>query len=118
MLIALLLMVNWLAIRVDPASAYEDAGATSTPQEEAEDTVPRPAASTAVAFHGSLQEPAATSFKGYPCALDCSAHAAGYGWAELRGMSDPADCEGESASFIEGCRAYADERLEEKFRER
>lgn len=48
-------------------------------------------------------------FKGYPCTVDCSGHDAGYRWAEKRGIADPDDCTGNSRSFIEGCRSYAEE---------
>ncbi len=48
-------------------------------------------------------------FKGYECTVDCSGHEAGYQWAEEKGIDDPEDCGGNSESFIEGCRAYAEE---------
>lgn len=48
-------------------------------------------------------------FAGYPCTVDCSGHAAGYEWAEENGIDAPDDCDGNSASFIEGCQAYAEE---------
>lgn len=47
----------------------------------------------------------AESFKGYPCTQDCSGHEAGYAWAQRKGISDAADCRGNSNSFIEGCLA-------------
>ena len=47
------------------------------------------------------------TFKGYECTVDCSGHEAGYEWAEEQGIDDPDDCEGNSQSFIEGCRAFA-----------
>jgi hypothetical protein len=43
------------------------------------------------------------------CTVDCSGHEAGYAWAEDKGITDPDDCGGKSWSFIEGCRAYAEE---------
>ena len=50
----------------------------------------------------------ATEFDGYPCkTADCSGHRAGYAWAEKKNITNPADCEGKSQSFIEGCWAYA-----------
>lgn len=49
------------------------------------------------------------TFMGYECTEDCSGHEAGYGWAEERGITDPDDCGGNSESFEEGCRAYAEE---------
>lgn len=51
---------------------------------------------------GSLQ------YKGYACVVDCSGHEAGYEWAEENGIDDPDDCDGNSESFIEGCRSYAE----------
>jgi hypothetical protein len=49
------------------------------------------------------------TFMGYECTEDCSGHEAGYGWAEENSISDPDDCGGNSESFEEGCRAYAEE---------
>jgi hypothetical protein len=49
------------------------------------------------------------TFKEYKCTQDCSGHEAGYAWAEKKGIMDPDDCGGNSQSFIEGCRAYAEE---------
>lgn len=51
----------------------------------------------------------AQSFQGYPCTQDCSGHEAGYRWAQLKGIDDPDDCRGNSNSFIEGCKAAAEE---------
>lgn len=53
-------------------------------------------------------------FHGYPCSEDCSGHEAGYEWAEDNGISDLVDCGGNSQSFIEGCRAYAEELMDEE----
>lgn len=44
----------------------------------------------------------------YGCTQDCSGHEAGYQWAERREIHDPDECGGNSQSFIEGCRAYAE----------
>lgn len=49
------------------------------------------------------------TFMGYDCTEDCSGHEAGYDWAGDNGVSDPDDCGGNSQSFVEGCRAYAEE---------
>lgn len=51
----------------------------------------------------------AQTFEGYDCTQDCSGHEAGYDWAQRRGVTDESDCGGNSNSFIEGCRAYAEE---------
>ncbi|MEQ1726241.1 MAG: hypothetical protein ABL882_09980 [Sphingopyxis sp.] len=52
------------------------------------------------------------SFEGYGCTQDCSGHEAGYAWAEEKGITDPDHCGGKSWSFIEGCRAYAEQSSE------
>jgi hypothetical protein len=49
------------------------------------------------------------TFGKYTCTSDCSGHEAGYEWAEVNGIDDPDDCSGNSQSFIEGCREYAEE---------
>jgi len=62
--------------------------------------------------------PSAVSVQGYfhdyPCTVDCSGHEAGYEWAEKKGIEDPDDCGGNSNSFIEGCRAWAEEQAEDE----
>lgn len=49
------------------------------------------------------------SFSGQGCTQDCGGHEAGYAWAEEKGITDPDRCGGKSWSFIEGCRAYAEQ---------
>jgi hypothetical protein len=49
----------------------------------------------------------------WECTDDCSGHEAGYDWASDQGISDPDDCGGKSDSFIEGCEAYANEKIME-----
>jgi hypothetical protein len=56
----------------------------------------------------------AQTFHDYPCTVDCSGHEAGYEWADKKGIEDPDDCGGNSNSFIEGCRAWAEEQEEEQ----
>jgi cytoskeletal protein RodZ len=51
----------------------------------------------------------AKDFHGYRCKADCSGHEAGYRWAEEHDIDDPDKCGGKSQSFIEGCRAWAEE---------
>jgi hypothetical protein len=53
------------------------------------------------------------SVKGYDCTKDCGGHNAGYAWAEEKGITDPDQCGGKSWSFIEGCRAYAEQASDE-----
>lgn len=60
----------------------------------------------------SVHAPLAPTFGGYSCAEDCSGHEAGYQWAEEQGISNPDDCGGDSVSFEEGCRAYAEEQAQ------
>jgi len=50
-------------------------------------------------------------FGGYPCIEDCSEHMAGYSWAEDNGISEPDNCDGLSAEFMEGCRVFAESRI-------
>lgn len=52
------------------------------------------------------------TFSGYECTDDCSGHEAGYQWAEDNSIDDPDDCSGNSDSFIEGCRAHAEEQID------
>lgn len=54
----------------------------------------------------------AEDFHGYSCTQDCSGHEAGYEWARDKGISDPDECSGNSNSFAEGCRAFAEEQQE------
>lgn len=42
------------------------------------------------------------------CTQDCSGHAAGFEWARDHGVTDVAECSGDSQSFVEGCEAYAE----------
>lgn len=58
---------------------------------------------------GGINPYARSTFRGYDCVDDCSGHEAGYEWAEDKGIDDPDDCGGNSQSFIEGCKAYAEE---------
>ena len=56
----------------------------------------------------STQEIRAWS-RGYSCTTDCSGHEAGWNWSEAREISSPENCHGNSASFVEGCEAFARE---------
>lgn len=49
------------------------------------------------------------TFGGNDCTEDCSGHKAGYKWAEDNDISDPADCNGNSQSFSEGCETYTED---------
>lgn len=48
-------------------------------------------------------------FYGYECSDDCSGHEAGYEWAENNGVCDEYFDGGNSESFTEGVRVYAEE---------
>jgi hypothetical protein len=48
-------------------------------------------------------------FEGQGCTQDCGGHEAGYAWAEGKGITNPDHCGGKSWSFIEGCKAYAEQ---------
>ena len=52
-------------------------------------------------------------FKGSECPDDCSEHVAGYNWAEVRGISKKAGCNGYNVSFQEGCLLYVSHRAYE-----
>ena len=45
----------------------------------------------------------------FGCTEDYSGHDAWYRWAEDHAIDNPDDCEGNSVSFIEGCREFAEE---------
>jgi hypothetical protein len=43
------------------------------------------------------------------CTEDCSGHEAGFEYAKENELTDPDECDGNSQSFVEGCREYGDE---------
>lgn len=62
------------------------------------------------AFDAARSADGGAEFHGYGClGEDCSGHNAGYQWAEDSGVTDPAECGGNSWSFQEGCAAFAEE---------
>lgn len=67
-----------------------------------------------IAWFGLGVAATAQTFHGYPCTVDCSGHEAGFEWADKKGIEDPDDCGGNSNSFIEGCRAWAEEQAEDE----
>ncbi len=58
----------------------------------------------------SQQTNKSKTFYNYNCTSDCSGHEAGYNWAEEKGINNSDDCGGNSNSFIEGCKAYVEEK--------
>jgi len=56
---------------------------------------------------GDYSNSSKDTFYGYECIGDCDGHQAGWDWAEKKGIYNASDCGGKSVSFIEGCRAYA-----------
>jgi hypothetical protein len=69
---------------------------------------PRPTAPRKEAPPKQQQGP--MSFGEYPCPGDCAQDKAGYDWAARNSISDPDNCTGMTAPFIEGCRVYAERR--------
>ena len=58
--------------------------------------------------------PVAAQYSGaYGCTEDCSGHEAGYAWAERHDIHDPAQCGGNSTSFVQSCMDYAEARQQE-----
>ncbi len=87
-------------------SSSEDAAADLAADDAAEAAY---AASTAArsGLRSDVAEGEAQTFHGQECTDDCRGHEAGYEWAEDKSITDPDDCGGKSASFEEGCRAWA-----------
>lgn len=106
---------DWLVIGTVVVMAAAAAYQRTTKAELAEASPPVPAALTP-----AIEVPApppvvavqGNHFAGYACTSDCSGHEAGYQWAEENDISDADDCDGNSESFIEGCKAYANEQSE------
>lgn len=71
-------------------------------------TVPK-AAPTSTSPQTAPPDYPTPNFHGYDCSGDCSGHEAGYEWAYENAIHDPDECDGNSDSFIEGCRIYANE---------
>jgi hypothetical protein len=51
----------------------------------------------------------ARTFGGYDCTDDCVGHAAGYRWAEERGIENTDQCPDTSEALYEGCLTYVDD---------
>lgn len=50
-----------------------------------------------------------TTYKGYACSSDCSGHEAGYAWGEEYEICDTDYSNGNSESFNEGVKSWAEE---------
>jgi hypothetical protein len=50
---------------------------------------------------------------GDECTENCEGHDAGREWAEAHSITDPDECGGNSWSFEEGCRSYAEEQQDD-----
>jgi len=58
----------------------------------------------------ATSQASARTFGGYDCADDCVGHAAGYRWAEERGIESIDECpENRSEAFYEGCLTFVDD---------
>ena len=54
------------------------------------------------------------NFHGYDCPENCSAHEAGYAWAADKNIAFADECSEGSKSFMEGCFAWVEERLQDE----
>jgi len=79
----------------DPAPTSHDAQRPTLPRKEA-----RPA----------QKQQGPMTFGEYPCPGDCAEDKAGYDWAARNSITDPDNCTGMTAAFMEGCRVYAERR--------
>jgi len=63
-----------------------------------------------VVSFSALGQASTRTFGGYDCTDDCVGHAAGYRWAEERGIENIDECpENRSEAFYEGCLTYVDD---------
>ncbi len=105
--IATILLVSLVSYHYWPE--FPDDTATNSDEQSASlDTPAAAPARVATATPRKVLHPA--TFGGYPCGDDCSQDLAGYRWAVQNGITDPANCDGRTAPFIEGCRVYTEER--------
>jgi len=86
-------LVQQMAI-ADPAPMNHEPQRSRAPRKEAQPPKPQ---------QGPL------TFGGYPCPGDCTQDRAGFEWAARDTITDPDDCTGTTAAFIEGCRVYAEQ---------
>jgi hypothetical protein len=96
---------------VEAKSSSATPSPRSSPRSELEATEPDGDESQAedVDENKDEEDSDAGYFHGHRCTVDCSGHEAGYEWAEEHDIHDPDECGGKSQSFIEGCRAWAED---------
>lgn len=106
----------WVWIVIVLIALYLFAGESNNPAPQHRTEQYQPLPQTPLYLPESTSKPShrtPKSFLGYECTDDCSGHEAGYEWAEENDIDDPDDCDGNSESFIEGGRAYAEEQMEQ-----
>jgi hypothetical protein len=102
-------LVAYLNVAID-ANETDSAPILSSPS-PLDDDQPRPSRFEISSPHYSEPDTIAhLTFGDYPCIPDCTEHEAGYEWGQDHGISDPDDCSGNTGSFIEGCRVYAEQK--------
>jgi len=84
---------------------------TASDKRKSMDIVRKWAAVEEAAFYFNNQ--GILAFRNFPCEWDCSGHKEGYKWAENNRVTEYENCQGESQSFIEGCKIHvADQKLD------
>ena len=101
-------LVYWLSHsdkpKIEAAAPSAATLARSSPQTE-------PAQESPAQIQGLAAKPPSASKPASdepPCLTDCFDQETGYNWAEQMRVDDPVDCDNDSASFVEGCQAYAE----------
>jgi len=74
----------------------------------------QPSAAAASSTYAAPPRPRVSQYFGGWGSSRGSGHDAGREWAQRKGIDDPDDCGGNSNSFIEGCRDYAEELQQEQ----
>lgn len=90
-----LLLVGWNMLTSNSSSG------SITPEQEAQTLWEE--------TEGDNQEESPKKFGDYTCTSDCSGHEAGYEWAEANDVCDEDFDGGNSVSFAEGVRAWAED---------
>lgn len=95
--IGLIIFFGWLFI-----SSSSNNSSTNGPRDSYE-------SSTDDSYYDVEENEEPEEFHGYECTDDCSGHDAGYEWADEKGVCDEYFDGGNSESFAEGVRIYAEE---------